>query len=207
MIECSNLTMKYDNKKIINNFNYIFEDNNITSIVGPSGRGKTTLLRCIAGLNKITSGNVFYHKKNKERINITKPNKDIFMMHQHYSNFPWLTCYDNLIFPLKLNKKDTMKSALEACTLLEKVGLGECMTKYPEQLSGGMNQRLAFIRTLIMEPKILLMDEPMSALDKKTRETMQNLLLKMHEKTKNTIILITHSEEEAKKLSNNIIYL
>lgn len=127
------------------------------------------------------------------------------MMHQHYSNFLWKTCYDNLMFPLKLNKQDTMETSLNVCSLLEKVGLGECITKYPGELSGGMNQRLAFARTLIMKPKVLLMDEPMSALDENTRKIMQNLLLEMHEETKNTIILITHSKDEAKKLSNNII--
>lgn len=200
MIKINNLTMKYGKNVIINKFNYIFNDNTITAIMGESGAGKSTLIRCIAGLNKYSGGEILYNN-----IKITKPNKDIFMMHQHYSNFPWKNCLDNVLFPLSLQKKITEDDKQQAILILESVGLKDHISKFPSELSGGMNQRLAFARILMAKPKVILMDEPMSALDSKTRDLMQKLLLQLHKQEKNTIILITHSEEEAKKLTNNII--
>ena len=213
MIECKDLTFKYGNNVIFKNLNLQFKDNTITSIMGPSGKGKTTLLRCIAGLNNPSSGFVVYEdsdfnpfdEENYETI-ITEPDSRIFMMHQHYSNFPWKNCLDNVLFPLKLNNEITKNDIEIAKQLLNEVGLTD-YTKYPGELSGGMNQRLAFARTLIMKPKVLLMDEPMSALDEDTRKVMQELLLKMHKKTKNIIILVTHSLKEAQYLSDKIVNL
>ena len=211
MIECKYLTFKYGDNVIFKNLNLQFKDNTITSIMGPSGKGKTTLLRCIAGLNKPSDGFVIYNdtrynpfdEENYKTI-IAEPDSRIFMMHQHYSNFPWKNCLDNVLFPLKLNGGVTKDDIEEAKQLLTEVGLTD-YTKFPGELSGGMNQRLAFARTLIMRPRVLLMDEPMSALDENTRKTMQQLLLKMHKKTKNTIILVTHSLQEAEALSDSII--
>lgn len=200
MIKINNLTMKYDKNIIIDKFNYIFNDNTITAIMGESGVGKSTLIRCIAGLNKYSSGEILY-----DNTKITKPNKDIFMMHQHYSNFPWKNCLENVLFPISLNRKITEKDKEQALVILEKVGLKNHLYKFPSELSGGMNQRLAFARILMAKPKVILMDEPMSALDSKTRELMQILLLELHNKEKNIIILITHSEQEARRLTENII--
>ncbi len=213
MIKCENLTFKYGKQIIFENLNYTFDNNKICAIVGKSGVGKTTLLRCIAGLNEPYMGRVIYVPQNTNPFDekckeiITKPDSRIFMMHQHHANFPWLTCYDNIMFPCKLNGIDKSDSVidLKIHQLLKDVGLEEYADKYPGELSGGMNQRLALARTLIMEPKVLLMDEPMSALDSITRSKMQEIILKMHEKTKNTIILITHDINEAKKMGDTII--
>lgn len=199
MIEVKNLTMKYDNNIVFENCNYTFKDNSITAIMGQSGKGKTTLLRCIAGLNKSTNGEVLYNG-NK----IDKPNEDIFMMHQHYTNFPWKNCIENVLFPIAIKRKVTKEDINKAIELLCLVGLKN-PTKYPSELSGGMNQRLAFARLLMAQPKIILMDEPMSALDSVTRREMQNILLETHRKLKNTIILVTHSREEANILADTII--
>ena len=206
LIECVNLSVKFDDKQVLDKFNYNFEDGTITAIMGKSGKGKTTILRCIAGLHKLGlhDGTVWYHHDGKCE-NIRKPNPNIFMMHQHYTNFPWKNCFENVMFPLELKGLSNEATALEAGQLLDAVGLGDHITKYPSELSGGMNQRLAFARAMIMKPKVLLMDEPMSALDEKTRKDMQNILLDMHKKSKNTIILVTHSKEEAKILADNII--
>lgn len=205
MIECKDLSMKYGKKVIFENYNHVFEDGSITAILGHSGRGKTTLIRCIAGLNKPYNGQVIYTHDELNEV-ITKPCKDIFMMHQHYSNFPWKTCLENLLLPLEINNKKITKNDKEKATLLlEKVGLKEYANLYPSSLSGGMNQRLALARTIMIEPKVLLMDEPMSALDSETRALMQDLLLDMHKRINNTIILITHDTNEAKKLADIII--
>lgn len=200
MIEVKNLTMKYGKNTIFEKYNHTFPDNSITAIMGVSGKGKTTLIRCIAGLNKPTSGEVIVNGKK-----ITKPSKDIFMMHQHYTNFPWKTCLENVLFPLRINGNIEEKDIVEAHQMLTLVGLEGCENKYPSELSGGMNQRLAFARVLMARPKIILMDEPMSALDSKTRRDMQDLLLKAHKAFKNTIIMITHDSAEAQRVADTVI--
>ena len=200
MIKINNLEMKYGSDVIFKNFNHKFKDGTITAIMGPSGKGKTTLIRCIAGLNKPTNGEVLYNDKV-----IKKPHKDIFMMHQHYANYPWKTCLENVLFPIAINRKITIQDKTKALALLDLVGLTNAANKFPSELSGGMNQRLAFARLLMAEPKVILMDEPMSALDKETRPDMQNILLDLNKKTNNTIIMITHDLNEANKLASEII--
>ena len=200
MIKINNLEMKYGSDVIFKNFNHEFKDGTITAIMGPSGKGKTTLIRCIAGLNKPTNGEVLYNDKV-----IKKPHKDIFMMHQHYANYPWKTCLENVLFPIAINRKTTIQDKTKAFALLDLVGLTNAANKFPSELSGGMNQRLAFARLLMAEPKVVLMDEPMSALDKETRQDMQNILLDLNKKTNNTIIMITHDLNEANKLASEII--
>lgn len=200
MIKINNLEMKYGSNVIFKNFNHEFKDGTITAIMGPSGKGKTTLIRCIAGLNKPTNGEVLYNDKV-----IKKPHKDIFMMHQHYANYPWKTCLENVLFPIAINRKITIQDKTKALALLDLVGLTNAANKFPSELSGGMNQRLAFARLLMAEPKVVLMDEPMSALDKETRQDMQNILLDLNKKTNNTIIMITHDLNEANKLASEII--
>lgn len=200
MIKINNLEMKYGSDVIFKNFNHEFKDGTITAIMGPSGKGKTTLIRCIAGLNKPTNGEILYNDKV-----IKKPHKDIFMMHQHYANYPWKTCLENVLFPIAINRKITIQDKTKALALLDLVGLTNAANKFPSELSGGMNQRLAFARLLMAEPKVILMDEPMSALDKETRQDMQNILLDLNKKTNNTIIMITHDLNEANKLASEII--
>ena len=197
MIEIKNLSMKYGKNIIFENYNHVFKDNTITAIMGTSGKGKTTMIRCIAGLNKPNSGEVLYNG-----IKIDKPNKDIFMMHQHYTNYPWKTCLENVLFPIAINNKITVEHIEEAKGFLRLVGLKDSMDKFPSELSGGMNQRLAFARVLMAKPKVILMDEPMSALDSVTRKEMQDILRASHNILKNIIILITHDRNEADKLAD-----
>lgn len=200
MIIVKDVTVKFGDKTVLDNFSYIFEDNTVTSIVGESGKGKTTLLRCIAGLIKPTDGKVFYNDKK-----VSKPIPDMFMMHQHYTNFPWKTCGENVLFPISIKRKITDEDYIQAESVLDMVGLLEYENKYPYELSGGMNQRLALARALITNPKVLLMDEPMSALDVGTRRKIQDLILDIHQKTNNTIIMITHDNNEANKMSDKIL--
>jgi ABC-type nitrate/sulfonate/bicarbonate transport system ATPase subunit len=194
-----NLHFQYENNIVFDKLNLKFEDNQINCIVGKSGIGKSTLLKCIAGLLKY-KGDILI---NDEKVNID----DVFMMHQSYTNFPWLTCLDNVLFPIKIKRKINSEDKQQAIDLLNKVGLKNNLNDYPNQLSGGMQQRLALARTLLIQPKILLMDEPLSALDNNTRTQMQNLILDLHNSIHNTIILVTHSEHEAKLLGDKIIKL
>lgn len=202
MLKCKDVNISFGDKKVIDNYSQTFEDNKIYAILGTSGKGKTTLLRALCGLQNIDSGSITL---NDEPVDKTK--SGIYMMHQHYSNFPFLTCLDNVLFPIKLKRKPQEEDIKKAEQILKSVGLLYCKDSYPSELSGGMNQRLALARILMAEPKVILMDEPMSALDENTRKLMQDLVLEMQKRLKNTIIMVTHDEREAKKMANVVIRL
>lgn len=194
MIQLNNLVVGYD-KPLLNPITATFEDNKVYGILGKSGCGKSTLLRTIAGLNKQMSGSIV---KNDASVP--------YMMHQRYTNFDWLSCLDNvLIAERKRRGRRELKD--EAIEVLKKVGLVDYLDRYPTELSGGMQQRLALARVLFAKPKVLLMDEPLSALDDTTREKMQQLILDCHKETQNTILMVTHSVDEAIKMCDHIINL
>lgn len=194
MITLNNLSIGY-NEPLMEPLNHKFEKGKIYGILGKSGCGKSTLLKTIAGMQKPLSGSV-----------LRGDNSQIYMMHQRYTNFNWLTCLDNvLIAERKKSKRNGSES--EATRVLHKVGLSGCETRYPSELSGGMQQRLALARVLFVKPNYLLMDEPLSALDGATRAAMQQLIMSIHEETGNTIIMVTHSVEEARKMCDKILQL
>lgn len=203
MIVVNNLCTGYVRASpLLKGFNCQF-DNKIYGILGESGCGKTTLLRTIAGLTKPLSGEVLI-----DGTRVSKPNKNgVYMMHQNYTSFDWLTCLDNILIAKKIQGGVTKEDVDNAKQMLEAVKLGKDADKYPRQLSGGMRQRLALARTLFVNPKIILMDEPLSALDGNTRSEMQDLILNIHKRTNNTILMVTHSVEEANKMCDKIIKL
>ena len=194
MIQLNNLVVGYD-KPLLNPITATFEDNKVYGILGKSGCGKSTLLRTIAGLNKQMSGSIV---KNDASVP--------YMMHQRYTNFDWLSCLDNVLIAER-KRKGRRELKGEAIEVLKKVGLGDYLERYPTELSGGMQQRLALARVLFAKPKVLLMDEPLSALDDATRERMQQLILDCHKETQNIILMVTHSVDEATKMCDHIINL
>lgn len=196
MIEIKNVAIGYNNVAIRERLNYTFEYRKIYGILGESGAGKTTLLKTIAGLLKPISGTIYLEGK--------KP----YLMHQQYTCFDWLTCIDNILVVDKVRHKAITKERIQlAAEYLKDVGLYDdyMWQKYPTQLSGGQKQRLALARALYKEPDLMLMDEPLSALDEKTREEMQDLILEKHKVMNNTIIMVTHSTAEAEKMCDEII--
>nr|WP_024835491.1 ABC transporter ATP-binding protein [Clostridium sp. 12(A)] len=203
MIELNNVYTGYSrDKPLLKRFNYRF-DNKVYGILGESGCGKTTLLRTISGLMKPISGELVI-----DGVSCSKAYKNkVYMIHQNYTSFDWLTCLDNVLIAKKVKGKVLEKDILRAKEMIKQVGLSDNETKYPKQLSGGQRQRLALARTLFMKPEIILMDEPLSALDQKTRTEMQNLIMRTHRETNNTIIMVTHSKEEAKNVCDVIINL
>lgn len=203
MIQLDKLTIGYSrDAPILSNIDFKFEDNKIYGILGKSGYGKTTLLKTIAGLLKPLYGAVYV---NDNIIKYHKPS-DIYMMFQNYTSFDWLNCLENVTIARKVSfSKITHQDVDLATKWLIAVGLGDHMYKYPKQLSGGMRQRLALARSLFMGPRVLLMDEPLSALDENTRAEMQKLIIKNHNDTQNIIIMITHSKDEANRLCDYII--
>ncbi|MHC1563914.1 MAG: ABC transporter ATP-binding protein, partial [Candidatus Hecatellaceae archaeon] len=171
-------------------------------IVGPSGCGKTTLLRIIAGLEKPTSGKVLVDGKT-----VMGPGSDRAMVFQEYALFPWRTILGNVAFGLELKKLSRNEIVGKAEEYIRLVGLSGFEEKYPHQLSGGMMQRAALARALACEPHILLMDEPFGALDAQTRNFMQGELLNIWEKTRKTIVFVTHNVEEAVYIGDRIVIL
>ena len=201
MIEISELYTGYSrDKPLLKNFNYQF-DSKIYGILGESGCGKTTLLRTIAGLVKPLSGTI---SVNGELITKASKNNS-YRMHQNYNSFDWLKCLVNILVAKKVKGRINKCDVDRAKEMMKLVGLENNEDKYPKQLSGGMRQRLALARTLFMNPGIILMDEPLSALDIETRERMQDLIINQHKETSSTIIMVTHSREEANKMCDVII--
>ena len=190
MITLNNLEVGYNGVAILPPMNYTFEDDKIYGILAKSGYGKSTLLKTISGLLRPISGYVEIDGVVHRGTN-TNP---VLMMHQRYTNFNWLSCTKNILIAQR-NRR--LRNPEDAWKVLDQVGLLEYKDKWPTQLSGGMQQRLALARVLYARPKYLLMDEPLSALDDKTRAVMQNLVLELHKELHNTIILVTHSEAEA----------
>lgn len=189
---------------VSDDINLNVKDGEFISIVGPSGCGKSTLIRIIAGLDRATSGRV----ENRGR-EINGISKNIGMIFQEPRLFPWLSIRDNVAFCFGIRQKMKEKKRINELVdyYLELVDLSEFANAYPNQLSGGMKQRASIARTLIENPEILLLDEPFSALDAFTRMSMQKELLKIWEKEKKTMILVTHDIDEAVFLSDRIIVL
>lgn len=192
----NNASIGYNSLVIKKDLNYTFEQGKIYGILGESGIGKTTFLKTIAGLLKPISGTI--------TSSIDK--KDIYMMHQAYTCFDWLTCEQNVLITERVkHHKITYELRDEALKMLMKIGLYKYSDCYPTQLSGGQRQRLALARTLFSSPKVILMDEPLSALDEETRSGMQDLILDIHKETHNTIIMVTHSPVEADKMCDEVL--
>lgn len=193
---------KKNEKYVLNGINLEIEDSEFVCIIGPSGCGKTTVLRIIAGLETATSGEV-----TDDGVPITKPEKKRGFISQQYSLFPWRTVFDNVAFGLEVNNISKEEKNYRVTKFLESVGLAEYKNHYPKELSGGMKQRVAIVRTIINDTHTMLMDEPFSALDIQNRHNLQDELLRYWKKSNRTIIFVTHDVEEAVYLSDRIIIL
>lgn len=178
------------------------------SLLGPSGCGKSTLLQLLAGLDTPTAGSI-----QLDGTRIAGPGRERGMVFQSYTLFPWLTVIENARFPLKLEiHQDYSRPSADILTelgrvdsLLDLVGLDQFKNSYPRELSGGMKQRVAIVRALANQPKLLLMDEPFGALDSQTREEMQELMRLLHAHQKMTVFFVTHDIEEALFLSTRVL--
>jgi NitT/TauT family transport system ATP-binding protein len=186
----------------LNDINFETHRREFLCIVGPSGCGKSTLVRILAGLDRQSSGRVLLAGKP-----VTGPGADRGMVFQGYTLFPWLTVKRNVMFGLEMNNHGRAHAEREALQWLDLIGLGKYADAYPHQLSGGMKQRVAIARALANQPRILLMDEPFSALDAQTRARMQSYLLDIWRKIDITIVFITHDLDEAVFLADRILVL
>lgn len=190
------------NLEVLKDINLHIDNGKFVCLLGPSGCGKTTLLRLIAGLDKPTSGEII-----ADGEVVKKPSGDRAVIFQQYSLFPWLSVIDNVMFGLNLNSKSKEENLKHAETYLERVGLSEFKDAYPHELSGGMKQRVAIIRSLLNHAPILLMDEPFSALDMQNRHKLQKQLIGVWKRFENTIVFVTHDVDEAVYLADEIVIM
>jgi len=186
----------------LNDISFTTHRREFLCVVGPSGCGKSTLVRILAGLEQHTSGDVLLLGQP-----VNGPGRDRGMVFQGYTLFPWLTVKKNVMFGLEVNGAGKLESEREAMQWLELIGLEKFADAYPQQLSGGMKQRVAIVRALANQPRILLMDEPFGALDAQTRCRMQAHLLEIWRKIDITIVFITHDLDEAIYLADRILVL
>ena len=204
MLELKNISKQFGQKKIFDHFNLTIEDGKILSLVGPSGGGKTTLLRMLAGLEKIDSGEIIHNGEVAPIDHLGMLNLLGFVF-QDFQLFPHLSVLDNLtLSPVKTMgmTKETAKE--KAVTLLQRLGLGEYADAYPYSLSGGQKQRVALARAMMIDPQIIGYDEPTSALDPELRQEVEKLILQNREAGM-TQIVVTHDLKFAESISDHIL--
>ena len=202
-LEVSDLYKQFPTNKdpivVLKGLNLHVDQGEFVCVVGASGSGKSTLLRLIAGLEQPTAGTITVDQQS-----VVGPGADRGMVFQDYTLYPWMTVQKNVEFGLKLQGISKPERREQASYYLDMVGLSQFSQSLPKQLSGGMKQRVAIARALTSQPKILLMDEPFGALDVQTKETMQQFLLELWNRTGTSILMITHDVREAVFLSQRI---
>ena len=197
MVELKELTKEYNGTVIVNDISLKISDGEFVGIVGESGAGKSTLLYLMSGLVEPTKGQVFIDKKEITAINEKEMsdirNKEIGFVFQFHNLIPGLSVKDNMEIPLILSNKNPNKYQDHIVSLLESVGLGQCIDKQIEALSGGQQQRVAIARSMVNEPKVIFADEPTGSLDSQNSEMIIDLLAKLNKEKNITIIMVTHS--------------
>jgi NitT/TauT family transport system ATP-binding protein len=209
-IQIKNGCLSYvDNGKafnVLSDLNLSVAEGEFVSIIGSSGCGKSTILSVLNGLRRLDKGEYLI-----DNVEVNGPGKDRGMVFQHYSLFPWMTSKGNISFAIKQAQPGLSGREIDeiARRHLENIGLKDFANRYPYQLSGGMQQRIAIARTLAMNPEILLMDEPFGAIDAKNKVVLQNLLmdLLMNDKEQKTVVFVTHDVDEALLLSDKILFM
>ncbi|BBA52387.1 putative ABC transporter ATP-binding protein [Fusobacterium varium] len=197
-----NVKKQFNKVEVLKGINLDIEKGEFICFLGPSGCGKTTLLRIIAGLEKLDSGNILVNKK---EITVLEPSqRNLSMVFQSYALFPNMTVFENIEYGLKKKIKDKHQRKEKIMNVLKMVGLDHIISKYPDEMSGGQQQRVSLARALALEPNILLLDEPLSALDAKVRESLRKEIREIQQNLKITTIMVTHDQEEALTMGDKI---
>ena len=201
-IEFKNVDKFYGDNQVLKSISLSVEKGDFVTLLGPSGCGKSTLLRCLAGLETIDGGSIYLDGKDITKV--APKDRNIGMVFQHYSLFPNMNVEENIAFGLKMQKlpEDEIKRRVEGAVKM--VELEGKEKQYPSQLSGGQQQRVALARSIVTEPKVLLLDEPLSAIDAKLRKSLQTAIRKITKKMGLTAIFVTHDQDEAMVMSDVI---
>lgn len=204
-VDIRNIHKKFNEGTVLDDLSLTVEKGEFVTLLGPSGCGKSTLLRCIAGLEDIQQGSI--HIDGKDITSLPAKERGVGMVFQSYALFPNMSVYDNIAFGLKMRKvgqEDIDKRVKEILSLVDLISK---IQAFPHQLSGGQQQRVALARSLVTAPKILLLDEPLSALDAKIRKNLRSELRNIQQELKTTMIFVTHDQEEALTLSDRIFIM
>lgn len=201
-IEFQNINKFYGKNQVLKDISLNIEKGQFVTLLGPSGCGKSTLLRCLSGLEEISSGRIIMD--GKDITNLEPKDRNIGMVFQHYSLFPNMTVEENIAFGLKMQKKGKEEIKAKVDSAIQIVELEGKEKAYPENLSGGQQQRVALARSIVQQPKVLLLDEPLSAIDAKLRKSLQNSIKQIHKELGLTCIFVTHDQDEAMVMSDTI---
>ncbi len=207
VIELKNISKTFNDKVVFKNISFKLKKGEVVSIIGKSGMGKSTLLKCINKLENIDSGEIFYEGENIERYDLSDLRQKIGIVFQDYNLFDHLTVLENLTIGLmKIKKYSLEKSNKMAIDILKKVNLIDKKDNYPDELSGGQRQRASIARTLLMKPNIIMLDEPTSALDEELKSTVLDLINELVNEDM-TLIIVSHETDFVKKVSDKIYEL
>lgn len=204
-LKIENLQVKFEKNTVIDNLNLSIPENAITVFLGPSGSGKTTVLRSISGLNKSATGKILLDGQDISQLPVNKRN--IGVIFQSYALFPNMTVFDNVAYGLRAKKVAKSEITQRVTEMLGLVDLEQKADQYPDDLSGGQKQRVAIARSMIMKPKLLLLDEPLSALDAKIRVELREQIKKYQQKLGITMIFVTHDQSEAMAIADNVVVI
>jgi len=208
MIEIKNLFKSFGSLEVLKNVNTTINKGEKVVIVGPSGSGKSTLLRCLNLLETPTKGEIWFEGNNitDKKCDINKVRQKMGMVFQHFNLFPHLTIIENItLAPIKLGLQTKDEANENAIRLLKRIGLEDKKDSYPASLSGGQKQRLVIARSLTVNPKIILLDEPCSSLDMKNTNNIEKMLINL--KCEYTIIIVTHNLAQAKRIADKVIFV
>jgi len=205
IIRCENINKKFKAKTVLEDVSFSVNRGEFLSLLGPSGCGKTTVLRMLIGIEKPTSGRII--KDGIDITNVAPKERNIGIVFQNYSLFPNMDVYHNISYALQAKRMEKEEIDKKVKEIIETVGLEEHIYKKPKQLSGGQQQRVAIARTLVLNPDVILFDEPMSALDAGIKVVLRAQLKDIQKKFKVTMIYVTHDQEEAFALSDRIMVL
>lgn len=203
MLKLKNISKKYKNNEVLKDINLAIENGEIVSLLGPSGCGKTTLLNMILGLTEVSGGEIIYN--NEVIQNKPMQKRDFNIVFQDFCLFPHLNAYENIIYGLRNLKKNPYDK--KVTDLIELLELRPHLYKKIHELSGGQKQRVSIARTIVMEPKILLMDEPLSALDGVIKESIKDMIQKIAKTLNLTTIIVTHDPEEALTMADKVVVI
>lgn len=205
-IEFKNIEKSYDGKTLVlNGLNLSIEKGELVTLIGPSGCGKSTLLRCLAGFEELNNGEIYID--NKEISKLEPGKRRIGMVFQQYSLFPNMNVYENIAFGLKMKKLNKEVIEREVKNIIEIVGLEKREKYLPSELSGGQKQRVALARALVTKPSVLLLDEPLSAIDAQLRKNLQQSIRQIQKEVGITAIFVTHDQDEAMIMSDKIFVM
>ena len=205
ILTVENVTHIFDDKVVLDNVSFHVNEGEFLSILGPSGCGKTTILRSLIGLIKPTQGKIFLY--DRDITDALPADRDMGIVFQNYALFENMTILQNVQYAMKIKKHLRADSKEKAIEMLKRVDMYEHINKKPSELSGGQQQRVAIARTLVLRPKIILFDEPMSALDVDTRLILRKEIKQIQEEFGITMIYITHDQEEAFAMANRIMVM